>query len=273
MSKPKKNSRPFKRSTRSSATLKSKLCVTSLLFYLYTNNRPKRYNTVSCRRKVYDQTGSIEDTEDFSGEQFDELYKFYKAMHAPVTEEAIDDFASNYKGSDEEYQDLLKYYSQFKGNMEQVFMWVMLSNPDIDSHRFMDILDAAIKETKIEKYPGYTRWAKKTGKKPRPETLLPTKKSKKGLKKASSSAKSDGDHAALQALIAKRRQGSNGVFSTMLDSLAGKYGIAAENLPPEPTDEEFEAARNKLEQRKRGGSETGGNSKSVSRKKGKKSNS
>lgn len=36
------------------------------------------------RRKVYDQTGSIEDSEELAGEKFNELYEYYRSVYAQV---------------------------------------------------------------------------------------------------------------------------------------------------------------------------------------------
>ncbi len=36
------------------------------------------------RRRVYDQTGSVEDSEELAGEKFNELYNYYRSMFAPV---------------------------------------------------------------------------------------------------------------------------------------------------------------------------------------------
>lgn len=45
-----------------------------------------------------------------------------------------------YRGSEEESQDLLAYYSEASGDMHVVFTNIMCSEPDIDSHRFMDVI-------------------------------------------------------------------------------------------------------------------------------------
>lgn len=34
---------------------------------------------------MYDQTGSIEDSEELAGEEFNRLYEFYRSMYAPVS--------------------------------------------------------------------------------------------------------------------------------------------------------------------------------------------
>jgi DnaJ family protein C protein 9 len=49
-----------------------------------------------------------------------------------------------YRGSAEERADLLQLYQQHSGGMARVFDWLMLSRPELDSHRFRDIIEAAI---------------------------------------------------------------------------------------------------------------------------------
>jgi DnaJ family protein C protein 9 len=69
---------------------------------------------------VYDQTGSLEDSEGLAGEKFEDLYQYYRNIYKKVSEEDIDNVAGEYRGSEEETQDLFKHYRQFKGNMEKV---------------------------------------------------------------------------------------------------------------------------------------------------------
>ena len=35
---------------------------------------------------MYDQTGSVQDSEELAGEQFNELYNYYRSMYAPVSD-------------------------------------------------------------------------------------------------------------------------------------------------------------------------------------------
>jgi DnaJ family protein C protein 9 len=58
-----------------------------------------------------------------------------------------------YRGSEEERSDLLKYYMRFKGDMDRVFSWLMLSRPDLDSHRFRDALEVAIAAGELKLNP------------------------------------------------------------------------------------------------------------------------
>ena len=73
-----------------------------------------------CRRRVYDQTGSLDDAEHLSGENFDDLYSYYRDLYKEVTKADIDQFASEFRGSDEEAAEVLQYYERFQGDMRQV---------------------------------------------------------------------------------------------------------------------------------------------------------
>lgn len=56
-----------------------------------------------------------------------------------------------YRGSAEERADLLRYYNDFIGDMNRVFDWLMLSRPELDSHRFRDMLEQAIAQGMVSK--------------------------------------------------------------------------------------------------------------------------
>ena len=73
-----------------------------------------------CRRKVYDQTGDLSNAEELTGENFDDLYNFYRDLYKEVTEADIDQLASQFRGSDEEAAEVLQYYERFQGDMPQV---------------------------------------------------------------------------------------------------------------------------------------------------------
>lgn len=79
-----------------------------------------RLSNAICRRKVYDQTGDLNDAEELTGEDFDDLYKYYRDLYKEVTEADIDEFASQFRGSDEEVAEVLQYYERFQGDMRQV---------------------------------------------------------------------------------------------------------------------------------------------------------
>src|SRR5690348_5763111 len=95
------------------------------------------------RRKRYDETGStseaVVDSEGFSWSDF-----YREQFRDAISEEAIKKFAAEYKGSEEEKDDILAAYEEFEGDLDAVYESVMLSNVLEDDARFRKIIDAAI---------------------------------------------------------------------------------------------------------------------------------
>lgn len=70
---------------------------------------------------MYDQTGNLDDAEELTNENFDDLYKYYRDLYKEVTEADIDAFADSFRGSDEEAAEVLQYYERFQGDMREVW--------------------------------------------------------------------------------------------------------------------------------------------------------
>ncbi|KAK9125409.1 hypothetical protein Scep_014255 [Stephania cephalantha] len=184
------------------------------------------------KRTLYDQTGCVD--EDLSGDFAQNLHEYFRAVYKRVTEADVEEFEANYRGSDSEKKDLKELYQKFEGNMNRLFCSMLCSDPTLDSHRFKDIINEAIVGGELEETKAYQKWAKKISKmKPPVNPLKPRTKSDK---------KSDTD---LYAIISQRREQRKGQFDSMFSSILAKCNDR--NLGPEPTDEEFEAARKRLE--------------------------
>ena len=165
------------------------------------------------KRAIYDETGDIDDGT-LSGDQFKNLYEYYRNVYKKVTEEDVDVFFDSYRGSDEEKNDVISAYAKFNGDMTAVFAWVMCSEEKVDAHRFADMIDDALAKNKISSFQIYETWATATRKKPAPKNpLKPQKKQVKGTKKDDTS-----DLAAL--ILAKREHRAGDLFA----SLEAKYG-------------------------------------------------
>ncbi|BFI23646.1 DnaJ homolog subfamily C member 9 [Marchantia polymorpha subsp. ruderalis] len=188
------------------------------------------------KRKVYDETGSVEDVE-LSGDSFKNVYQYFRALYKQITEEDIDSYAQAYRGSKDEIADLKNEYTHHKGNMELVFTYLMCSDPKLDSHRFMEIIDSAISDGELKEYNVYRKWAEATSKLPAPSDplALPNRRKK------SSNDVRDGP----LALIAKR---SKGQMDSLVSALEAKYGGKGKGKKgskvkiDEPSEEEFQAA-------------------------------
>ncbi|KAK9986712.1 hypothetical protein SO802_031663 [Lithocarpus litseifolius] len=187
------------------------------------------------KRAVYDQTGCVDDA-DLAGEVVQNLHTFFRTMYKKVTEADIEEFEANYRGSDSEKKDLIDLYKMHKGNMNRLFCSMLCSEPQLDSHRFKDILDETIAAGELKATKAYQKWAKKVS-----ETKPPTSP----LKRRKSNKESEAD---LLAIISQRRSERKDQFDSMFSSLVSKYG--GNSSVSEPTEEEFEAAQKKIESRR-----------------------
>uniref|UniRef100_M1AEN6 Heat shock protein DnaJ n=2 Tax=Solanum tuberosum TaxID=4113 RepID=M1AEN6_SOLTU len=154
-------------------------------------------------------------------------------MHPKITEADIDKFEANYRGSESERTDLIDLYKKYKGKMKRLFCSMICSDVKLDSHRFKDILDEAIAAGEIKSTKAYEKWAKEVS-----ETKPPTSP----LKRRQKSKKEPDD---LFAIISQRQNERRGKMNSMFSSLASKYG--GDPSATEPSEEEFEAARIRLE--------------------------
>jgi len=217
------------------------------------------------RRKRYDDTGStseaVVETEDFSWADY------FREQYADViSEEAIKQFAAQYKGSDEEHNDLLAAYEEFEGDMDKVYETVMLSDVLVDDERFRKIIDAAIKAKEVPAFPKYTKETKKThearvkaAKKEAEEADKFAKELGVYEKLRGSGKKSKKDAEADLAALIQARQASR---MDALDRLAEKYGAVpkagkggkkrnAKDLEPDISEEEFQRIQKEMMKKKR----------------------
>jgi DnaJ family protein C protein 9 len=221
------------------------------------------------RRKRYDTTGSTsESIVDSDGFSWSDFYR--EQFVDVVSEDAIEKFAKQYKGSDEEKDDLLIAFSDAKGNMEKVYETVMLSNVIEDDERFRKIIDEAIAKGDVEGYKAYVKESQASKKRRLKEANSEAKEAEEYAKelgvadklyKKKGKSDSNGEDA-LMALIQKRQQGR----SSFLDDLEKKYAAQAkpkakgkkgnkraspdDEEEEEPSEEAFQAAAAKLKQRK-----------------------
>ncbi|CAN0887645.1 Chaperone protein dnaJ 6 [Linum grandiflorum] len=188
------------------------------------------------KRAVYDQTGCVDDA-DLAGDVAQNLKDFFRTMYKKVTEADIDEFYATYRGSDSESNDLIDLYKKHKGNMNRLFCSMLCSDSKLDSHRFKGIIDEAIAKGEVKETKAYKKWAKKIA-----EIKPPATRSMK--RKPSKQYEED-----VLAAITQRRSERKGQFESMFSSMVAKYG-GESGSSSEPTEEEFEAARKKLESRK-----------------------
>ena len=133
----------------------------------------------------------------------------------------------------------------------------MCSEELADSHRFMDLVDAAVKAKQVPAFPKYAAWAKRVAARPRPKTGTAAAAAAKRAKKGA--AAGDGGEAALIAQIRGRQQQQQGMQAFrggpgggVLGKLMAQFGGGPSDLENIPSEEDFQAARQRLEQRASG---------------------
>ncbi|KAI5357095.1 Putative DnaJ domain, Chaperone J-domain superfamily [Septoria linicola] len=212
------------------------------------------------RRKRYDTTGRTEESLDIEDDDFD-WADFFRAQFANVvTEEKINDFANEYKGSEEEKQAVLDAYEKHKGSMVKLYQEVMLSDMTEDEERFRSIIDQAINDGEVEEWEKYTTETEKA----REKRIANARKIKERenveaasfkeeiaaekKKKSKKSEKSAGGMGDLAALIQQRQQGRQENFFDHLEVKYAPKGKKGKGVAPgEPSEEAFAANRKKAD--------------------------
>ena len=115
------------------------------------------YNILSNEesRSEYDETGELyeEDDDDVGGKTgTDQWAEYFSGIFGKVGVDDIEKFETKYKCSDEEEKDVLKYYVQFKGDLNKCLECVMCSR-DEDKKRWVeDYIKPAITKGEVEDY-------------------------------------------------------------------------------------------------------------------------
>lgn len=82
------------------------------------------------KRKIYDQTGSIDDHININ--EFKKAYDFFRTIYKKIEKEDIDNFEKKYRYSDEEKEDLINFYLDNKGDVSDLLMSIPCSyNSDV----------------------------------------------------------------------------------------------------------------------------------------------
>ncbi|KAL3772122.1 hypothetical protein ACHAWO_013527 [Cyclotella atomus] len=105
------------------------------------------------KRAEYDENGELyEDDDDMNTSGVDQWTSYFKNIFPTVTTADIDAFEVKYKCSEEEESDVLKYYTQFKGDLNKMIECVMLST-EADKERWVkDYIMPAVEAGNVRDY-------------------------------------------------------------------------------------------------------------------------
>ena len=102
------------------------------------------------QRKRYDRTGDIEG----ATEEFATAYEYYRTIYEELTAEDIEGFASRYRESDTEKEDLVAFYKDYDGDMTQLLEHIPCSQND-DVERFITFYEEKIADGTLESKPAF----------------------------------------------------------------------------------------------------------------------
>ena len=94
------------------------------------------------QRAVYDETGELLDDSDICSQNRD-WESYWRILFKKVTKQDIEKFEKEFKGTEKESEELMKYYLEYEGDMEQILTSVLCSTEE-DVDRFRVIIQTAI---------------------------------------------------------------------------------------------------------------------------------
>eukprot|EP00051_Salpingoeca_urceolata_P032744 m.17166 g.17166 ORF g.17166 m.17166 type:complete len:284 (+) comp5406_c0_seq2:202-1053(+) len=165
------------------------------------------------RRKAYDETGSVDEDDAFGKPTDMSWAAYWRATYCKVTVADVEQFEAQYKGSDEEQQDLKAAFVKFEGDLDKVFEYVPCSNPLDDEVRFRKLLQKWIRAGDVEPYPCFA-------KEPKAKRTARRRRAKREAE-AAQGAMSD-LVGAIQARMKARQPAVDSHFDAMLEKYGGK---------------------------------------------------
>jgi len=194
----------------------------------------------------------------FSSRSAKDWEEYFKAIFKKVTEEDIISFTKNYQHSKEEQEDLKQSYQKFKGDLEMISECMMCSSEE-DIPRFVESIDKYIAKGLLPNFPKWEKSKKeflksspKRKKDIESEALEAEQLSKKIKGKENGKVDINSNPQALQKAIKTKQQMQ---MDSLVANLEAKYGQkgkrATKKSHEEPSEEEFQKARQRLEAKRK----------------------
>lgn len=167
------------------------------------------------KRKVYDETGEIDDENDIPPDR--DWNDYWRLMFPKITLKDIEEFGENYKESEEEKSDLKKLYEKFEGDMDEIAENLMCYSVD-EEPRLMKLLKKMIKNEEVPEFDAFLK--------------EPAKKRKKRHHRHAGEATEAEAHSkelgldvsgSLKDMIAKKNSNREAAFTNLMSSLEEKY--------------------------------------------------
>lgn len=163
------------------------------------------------KRSFYETTGLV-DKEDCLDSEAD-WDDYFRNLFPKVTKKDIDSFMEKYIGSEEEREDVKKYYTKFEGDMDIIYEHLIA----FDEDRTREIIQEMIEAGEVEPFRAFTH-------EPKSKRNKRAKKSEKEAKEAKKIKLAESED-----LVKAIQSRSKGNFDSMIASLEAKYANGSTN--------------------------------------------
>jgi len=165
------------------------------------------------QRSVYDDTGCVED-EDSVFEQNRDWDNYFRTLFPKITKKQVDEFFENYRGSEEERNDLVKAYNTHEGDMDKIAETFIGYEGEHESD-YTKLLHDLIKKGEIEAFPAFTK-----------ETASKRKKRRQRFEAEAKACEDSGGLEALEKALTQNRVNREANFNSLIAGLEAKYATA-----------------------------------------------
>ncbi|XP_073235225.1 dnaJ homolog subfamily C member 9-like [Porites lutea] len=169
------------------------------------------------RRAVYDESGEVEDDIIVQERDWD---AYWRLLFKKITVEDIAEFEKQYKGSEEEMNDLKAAYLDYEGDMDAILENVMCATVD-DDERFRKVIKELILKENLPKFPAFVNEGKKKKRARKEKAQKEAAEAEEMAKELGLNGNSSED--GLKQLILKRQSDRQGALDNMLAGLEAKY--------------------------------------------------
>jgi len=169
------------------------------------------------KRALYDESGEVDDDVVVQERDWD---AYWRLLFKKITVEDIAEFEKEYKGSEEERNDLKAAYLDYEGDMDTIMENVLCATIE-DEDRFKEIIEKLISEEDLPKFPGFVNEGKKKKKARKQKAQKEAEEADKMARELGLNGDSPED--SLKQLIMKRQSDRQGAMDDMIAGLEAKY--------------------------------------------------
>ncbi|KAH9283983.1 DnaJ -like protein subfamily C member 9 [Echinococcus granulosus] len=171
-------------------------------------------------KDVYDETGII--GEAFSEKSFKDWVDYFNLIFPRFTEKDIEKQKKKYIGSEEEKNDIAKYYERYQGDMDKIMESVIFADV-FDEDRYRGIIQDLIDDKTVKPYNAFVKEsAKKRARRLNRAKREAAEFERQAKKQKTSGAKENSMDSLVLAIQANQEQRMKAA-NNLIDNLTAKY--------------------------------------------------